>query len=308
MSRPALSASRSIEIIELLAAFPERQFSLSDIVKAAGINIASCHAILNALSDKGYLTRHAKHKTYCLGPSLIAAGLAAQRSQSIVGIAIEAAHKLRDELDTPVLLSTVVGEELLAVKSLPNSTGIEAGMNVGERLPLVPPIGAPFLAWSSQEEIRQWIDRRSTSLSPELRATLEDDLRLTRERGYQVHLRPPETRTIGSLMAEMAKSAHIVDYKDELRKLIEEFDTDICHPVSFAPDEDYDVMLITSPIFDADGRAVYNLAIGGFARQLSGRQLLAYADRLSRTCIEIMRSDRTNGRRPVQAVATTAAA
>ena len=52
MSRPALSATRSIEIIELLATFPERQFNLSDIVKATGINIASTHAILNTLSEK----------------------------------------------------------------------------------------------------------------------------------------------------------------------------------------------------------------------------------------------------------------
>ena len=46
MSRAALSASRSIEVIELLTAFPERQFTLSEVVKTTEINIASCHAIL----------------------------------------------------------------------------------------------------------------------------------------------------------------------------------------------------------------------------------------------------------------------
>ncbi|MDR2856375.1 MAG: helix-turn-helix domain-containing protein [Novosphingobium sp.] len=300
MSRPALSATRSIEIMELLASFPERQFSLSDIVKATEINIASSHAILNALSGKGYITRHPKLKTYSLGPSLIAAGFAAQKAQPIVEHAIDAARKLREELDIPVLLSTVAGEELLAIFSLPDSSGSVAGMTVGERLPLVAPVGAPFLAWSPQEEIDAWIERRNTPLTPELRALLREDLHLTRERGYHVHLRPPERRTIGSLMAEMATSSHIVDYKDEVRKLIHEFSTEMCHPVSFVPETAYDVMLIASPIFDQEGRAAYSLAIGGFMRQLAGRQLLTYADRLSRTCLDIMRSDRSLNRRQTQ--------
>ena len=47
MSRPGLAASRSIDIIELLSLFPERGFTLSEIVRATQINIASCYAVLN---------------------------------------------------------------------------------------------------------------------------------------------------------------------------------------------------------------------------------------------------------------------
>ena len=196
-----------------------------------------------------------------------------------------------------MLLSTVVGPELLAVLSLNDNSGANPGMQVGERLPLVAPIGAPFLAWATHEEIDQWIARRSKPLDEETRRFLDEDLRLTRERGYQVHLLPPETRTIGSLMAEMASSADIVNYKVEVRKLVQEFNSDICRPVQFEPDSFYDVMLIASPIFDTDGNAAYNLAIGGFSRQISGRQLAAYADRLTRKCLEIMRNDRSQSRR-----------
>src|SRR5450756_2568335 len=38
VSRPGLAASRSIDIIEFLALFPERGFTLSEIVRSTGIN------------------------------------------------------------------------------------------------------------------------------------------------------------------------------------------------------------------------------------------------------------------------------
>ena len=57
MSRPALAASRSLEIIELFTSFPERTFTFSEVIKATKINTASCHAILNVLTEKGYLLR-----------------------------------------------------------------------------------------------------------------------------------------------------------------------------------------------------------------------------------------------------------
>ena len=301
MSRPALAATRSIEIFELLATFPERQFTLSEIVNATGINIASSHAILNVLTEKGYLIRSPKLRTYQLGPSIVAIGLSAQKSQPIVARAMQAAEDLHGELGIPVLLSTLVGTEVLAVMSLKDRAGHDAGMEVGERLPLVAPIGAPFLAWASDTEVEEWIERRNTPLKQGLREALLDDLKLTRDRGYQVALRPAEHKTIGSLMAEMATSSHIVDYKIEVSKLIHEFSVDMCQPVKFEEEAFYDVMLIASPIFDQEGNAAFNLSLGGFPQHLSGAQLIKYAERLSHTCLEIMRSDRSQLRRQAQA-------
>lgn len=293
MTRPALSASRSIEIIELLATFPERAFSLSEIVKATKINIASCYAILNALTDKGYLVRTPKQKTYQLGPSLIAVGYAAEKSQPIVERATQAARSLFADLGIPVMLSTVVGDELLAVVSFEDTKGNDAGMRVGERLPLMAPIGTPFLAWAGEEAVQEWIGRRSTPLNPNLLEALHRDLALTRERGYHVALRPQEPRTIGALMSEMARSNSIADYKDEVREVIQTFTEKMCEPVELEPDGQYDVLLIAAPIFDQNGQTLFNLCLGGLPPGLKGTVLLKHAERLSRTCLDIMRNDRT---------------
>lgn len=295
MARPALSASRSIEIVELLATFPERAFSLSEIVKATKINIASCLAILNALSEKGYLVRAPKQKTYQLGPSLIAAGYAAQKGQPLIDHATRAARSLLEDLGFPVMLNTIVGEELLCVISLEDARGEDAGMQVGERLPLMAPIGTPFLAWSDEDAVEAWIANRSSPLNSKLLDALYRDLELTRERGYHIALRPQENRTIGSLMSEMARSKSVADYKDEVRAVIQTFTEEMCAAIVIDPKEIYDVLLIAAPIFDQNGKAIYNLSLGGLPSGLKGSVVLKHAERLSRTCLDIMRAERSIG-------------
>lgn len=293
VSRPALSASRCIEIMELLATFPNRPFSISDLVKATKINIASCYAVLNVLMEKGYVVRSPKTKGFKLGPSLIAAGYAAQKANPLVEHAARAAQALQKDLGFPIMLSTIVGNEIVAVLSLEDSNGRFAGMHVGEKLPLMAPIGSPFLAWASDEAVEQWIALRNEPLDQDVREAVIRDLELTRERGYQVALHPPERQTIGSLMAQMANSNLIRDYKDELSKLIHTFNQQMCQPVRFEEDELYHVQMIAAPIFDQSGNAKYNLCIGGFPERLTGAKLMTYADRLSHACLDIMRADRT---------------
>lgn len=299
MKRPALSAMRSLDVMELLATFPHRNFTLGEIVKATGINIASCHAILNTLVDKGYLARVKGQKRYHLGLSLVAMGQAAQMTQPIVGRAMRAAEQLHTDLGLPVLLSTIVGDEILAVMSLQDRPD-DVLMQVGERLPLVAPIGVPFLAWAPEDEVTRWITRRTTPMSQELLDVLRDDLQLTRERGFQVVLRPPERHTIGSRIAEMANGDGISNYRAELSEVIHQVDQRMCAPVKFVADETYDILMIACPIFDQSGSAIFNISLGSFPRELSGAALLDYADRLSNACLEVMRWTRQEAKRKGQ--------
>lgn len=293
MPRPALSASRSVDVIDFLAAFPGRSFTLSEIARAAKINIASCHAVLNALVERGYLSRRADQRTYTLGPSLVAIGEAALKSQPLVARAKEAAEGLAREFDAPVLLSAVVDNEILGVVSIPDAAGRGPGLRVGERMPLVAPVGAPFLAWSSEEAIEAWIDRRPSPRNERLADEWRHTLALTRERGFQVTLGSPGSPHIASLIAEMATGRRSPNYKNEVINLINSLDGHMLQPETIVPDELYNIVLIASPIFDQNGEAAFNLCLGGFAEKISGAAITAYADRLVRTCLQIMREDRT---------------
>jgi len=306
VARPALSASRSSDIIDFLAAFPDRGFTLSEIVRATKINVASCHAVLTTLTDCGYLTRCAKQRTYTLGPALVAIGQAALKCQPLISSAREAAETLRRELGTAVLLSAVIGDEILAIASVPDAAGRSPGMRVGERKPLVAPIGGPFVAWASEAAIEAWIARhvpRDEKLAAEWRQTLE----LTRKRGYQVVLRAPDTPQIATLMSEMASGRRIPDYKDEVTRLINSFDHQLSQPKTIVADQLYDIVLISAPLFDQNGAAAFNLCLGGFSDRLTGATIVSYADRLGRTCLEIMRADREQPSRRDRAAGASSA-
>ena len=138
----------------------------------------------------------------------------------------------------------------------------------------------------------------------ELRDALYGDLALTRERGYQVATRAPERQHLGTLFAEMANSEIIDDYKREATDVIHRVDQQMCAPVKLVEAKLYDVSLIACPIFDPNGGAAFNLCLGGFPRQLTGDMLLRFAERLSRTCLEIMQSTRTQAMRQIRALSS----
>lgn len=292
MSRPALSASRSFDIIELLAAFPEKGFTMSDISRATGINIASCHAVLTALTERGYLARSSNHKTYKLGLSLIAVGHGAEKSHPMAVRAMQAADQLAKDLGVAVILCTALGQEIFALYAREDAEGRDAGLHVGERLPLVAPVGAPFLAWAQEDEINEWISRRSEPWDQELHDKLKRDIHIIRERGFQVYFRSAASPTIASLMAQMSTTSHLSDYKGEISRLVNSFDYHVGQPEKIEETANYDVMLISAPIFDRNGEAAFNLGLGGFAQPLTGARLISHADKLMRACLDVMRADR----------------
>lgn len=296
MSRLALSASRSFDIIELLATFPDRGFTMSEISRATGINIASCHAVLTTLSNRGYLTRSANQKTYKLGLALIAVGHGAEKSHPMAVRAMEAADKLHAELGLGVLLCTSVGDEILAVYAIEGQSGLHPGLHVGERLPLVAPLGAPFYAWAPEAEIEQWLSRRERSEEDDIGQRVERDIQLIRDRGYQIYFGSGSTSSFASLVADMSNTKALSDYKGKISQLAQSFDYHLAQPEVIESASTYDVVLIAAPIFDRDGKATFNLGLGGFAGPLTGEAINHFAERLLLTCLEVMRSERTSGR------------
>jgi len=292
MARPALAASRSADIIDFLARFPGRGFTLSEIVKGTQINLASCHAVLNALAERGYVTRCPRQKSFRLGPALFAAGTVALASQPLLARAKAAAEGLRDELGIPSLVSTVIGDEILGVVACDTADGSSAGPNVGERMPLVPPVGASFLAWSGESEIEAWLGRAEPGIDDETIAYWREGLARIRERSFQVELRAPESSEMAARMEEMAAGSEATLYKSRLRELVQSWRRHPSQPDRIVHDCEYDLILIAAPIFDRDGRCAYNLCLGGFAGPLGGGEVQTLGNRLVATSLQIMLADR----------------
>jgi DNA-binding IclR family transcriptional regulator len=291
LPRPALSASRSIEVIDLLASVPLRGFTLSEISAAANINLASCHALLNELSARGYLVRCPKRQVYTLGPALTAIGNAALKAQPLVARAEEAAIALNRELGVPTLVSTLAGDDVVGVVSITDADGRDAGMRVGQRIPAQPPGGAPFIAWGSDEAVEEWI----AGAPPEYAEPWRKALASNRKHGFHVTLRAQDGSELATLMSELADGFEDLANRDRLVDLLRSISRYPSHPDEIIPDETYDVALIAAPIFQDSGEALLNLCIGGFPEKLKGEEVMSLARKLARTCIEIMRNHRRGG-------------
>jgi DNA-binding IclR family transcriptional regulator len=284
MVRPALSAARGFEIVDLLAASPERRFTLSEIARAAGINVASCHAVLGVMVERGYLAREPATRSYSLGQMLYAAGQAALLRQPLLDRARNAGEAIVAEVDIPVVISGVIGDDIVGLVSIPDSHGGTTGLRVAERRPLIPPIGTPFIAWAGEEAVAAWLAKASdsdTGSKEELRRAIGT----IRSRGFEVLLRSGE-HTLASALNAFAADPVLA------RGQVHRLGPDMSLPESIEPDGRYEVLMIAAPIFDRHGACAYNLCLGPFAGLLTGAQVLAHADRLLRACVATMQADR----------------
>lgn len=143
VSRPALSASRAVDIIDLLTGLPHRSFSLTEISRQTKINVASCHTVLAVLVERGYITRSVNAR-YSLGRVLVAAGSAALQATPLLVKAEETLRQLAQELDVPMLLTTAIGDEVVCLLSIADRSGRLPSFRAGKRSPLVAPFGTPF--------------------------------------------------------------------------------------------------------------------------------------------------------------------
>ena len=265
---------------------------MSQIARAVNVNTASCHAILTELAERGYVARNPALKTYTLGPSLVSMGNAAMRSQLLIARAEAAAQVLSREHGIPVFLTRAIGNEVVGIFIVPGPEGPGTGLSPGHRLPLVPPIGAPFYAWSADTAIDEWIARRSDAVDKAMIDGWRTALRLVRERGYQVLLRSPASGYFPRMIAELASGQKLTNYKKRISDFFEAIDQSHRQIEMIEPDQLYEVILIAAPIFDQDGDAIYNLCIGISSDEISGEMIERYAEGLLRTCVQIMRDGR----------------
>lgn len=291
MPRPALSASRCVDILDFLAAFPNRAFTLSEIAKAAKINLASCHAVLTALADRGYVTRSPQQRTYVLGPALVALGAAAERGQPLIERARDVAATLVRELGVPVLLGGIAGDDIVGIISMPDVAGRTAGQREGQRVPLVPPVGASFLAWATEEEINAWLAKAPGTTDPKLIQSWRGSLEKIREHGYHITLLSRDSVKLSTMLAEFSSRNRVSDYKDDFIDLMNSPGWARLEPETIDPDAMYETVSIAAPIFDENGVATYNMCLGGFSKKLKGATLLRYADRLVLACLQVMGGD-----------------
>jgi DNA-binding IclR family transcriptional regulator len=253
-----------------LVAHPGKAATLSEFSKELDLNIASTHAVLAVLTHSGYLVRHPIRRTYTIGPLLVAAGHIAQQEHPAVEHAQEAITSLSEQFGYELLVTTAAGDAIVVLaRAGPHHP---RGLEVGRRIPLVPPMGSVFVAWQTEEAIAEWM-QRAGELTVEQRRGLRAMLQSVASNGYSIALRQqdtdparwsfdPATRDRQGMKEQKVDPSH--------GYLLEDID----------PARSYDVQMIAAPVFDTEGQVALALVLAEVPRLMPADDIRQWAARL----------------------------
>jgi len=280
MARPALAAARSVEVLSFLAAHPVESFTLTELSERLAINRASLHAVLGTLADAGYLTRHPAHRTYGLGPAVIALGHAALERHRAVDRARDEMRSLAAELDLEVLATVRVGGDMLAVARAGPHQPAPSTLQVGQRVPLVPPLGPVFLAHAEPAAVDSWLAAGGLDPAGAEAKRYRGILRTVRRRGFSVALRQEAQSQLGQVLAGLAANPGDNALRARLHHSLAELEQADYQLADLAPHARYDVSLVGAPVFDARGEVALALWALGFQQPLDAAALVRIARRV----------------------------
>jgi hypothetical protein len=144
--KPALAASRALQVIDFMSVHPGQAMSKTEISRALKINPASTLAVMASLTECGYVVRHPAHKTYTLGPALVAVGHSAMIQNPSLEAAREELRLISKEIQAQCAASVLMGDVMVAVVTEGTAQRAGTWTRVGERVPFAAPYGAPFAA------------------------------------------------------------------------------------------------------------------------------------------------------------------
>lgn len=287
MARRAPAVERSIAVLNFLASRPDDRFTLSEIARAADLNKATLHAILGALTEAGFVLREEEKKTYGLGPALVALGGAAIEANPAVQLALPHMEGLSNELGLDCVASTAIEDQIVILTRTSSRRPFGIEVEPGQRLPLAPPLGTVFIAWSSQSEIDRWLAKVGPKASNADIQRYRQAVDTVRGRGYSLGLGgepiPREERTVKGrprTLEDNVRSIRVDEYA------LIELDNSSAYRLNH----------IGAPIFDQHGRVSLALFLIGFQGDIAAGEVPRYAERLRYACAAI--TEKIGGREP----------
>lgn len=278
MSRSSPAVRRVAAILNFMAAHPSQAFTLTELIRALKLSRATCHALLTGLVEVGFLYR-ASDKQYVLGPALVAVARNAAEHASPLLVAQPEMRVLADEFDAVCAASFRDDHEVVVAERAASVSNLDDAMPRGSRLKLHPVPGAIFFAWSPQKEVDAWLDACKPRPGPGERTRMQAVMTFTREHGYAVHVNSPETSAADDGAA--ADEAHNFPIT-----LLARMDSET----------PYDLVSITAPVFDGDGKVALALSLSGLPHPTMGAEVEVAGRRLRQACDRI--SEYIAGRQP----------
>lgn len=267
MTQISPPVTRAVSVLNFLAEHAEQAFTLSEIAKSLRISSATCHNLLTALTDAGYLYRTAG-KTYVLGPALARVSQAALAPAVTMQVARPEMRLLADEFDVVCSASFLVDDKII-VRERASSVSHLNWHKQSLTVHSLASSGAMFLAWDDAA-LARWQANEAASLDAATTDRVEQSLAFLRARGFTFGVR--------KVPLVDAKQAQELQYQADM--------TDHA-PASLEPDELYQLGYVVSPVFARPGAVAFSLSLTGFTAPLRGAAVEAMGERLRSACDRI---------------------
>jgi DNA-binding IclR family transcriptional regulator len=264
MARPSPQTNRVVALIEILAARPNEALTLADVTRRLGVNKSTCYSMLAALTEVGWLLRDPFHKTYRLGPALVAVGRAASSGFPALDFVRPAMIELSRGVGSHCLALAVATEHVTVVDQVRDVRAVGAPIGHGY-IPLRPPFGAAVAAWSSAESARRWLALAPPGTADRYAAALD----VVRRRGFVVELAEPS----------WAPPTHGTSLPEVVEQLARLLPPDVL-PLELSPTKSYAVSAINAAVVDPSGEVVLIVSLMGFPGPLTGAEVEVTGRRL----------------------------
>ncbi len=278
-SRAALAATRSLDILSFLAANPGQAYSLTELARALEVNPSSMFAIVNAMTDAGYLSRHTFQKTYRLGVVTAAVGLAARHQDPLLEMATDEIRRLAEELDIESVVVAAVGGDMVTLACAGPTTGRFLSF-IGQRAPYAAPVGSIFAAWADDERAEAWLERTEPALDDKARKDYRKVLDVVRREGHAV---------VTLVDRSWRFAAAPVNATPSRNRLL----------VPLSPGSTHRVHYVGVPVFDVQGNVELGLFAAGTSTRMTVDRVNQLADGLHDAAAGIM--NRVGAKKPAAA-------
>lgn len=271
--RTSNAADRVVTLLQYLAERPTEGFTISELSRRLEISKATCHALAGSLIEAGWLTRDPSNMHVTLGPAVFAAGARFMKSP---GEFTEYARPEMEFLSAKYAAQGVatipVGDEIVVTDTFgsPGAPGI--ANHVGQRIPLRPPLGFIYVAWSDEEERAIWQGYESDAVA--------EVLRVVRERGFSVALNLDVPPAIEKIIREVQATRSPTEIEAVVSSVLDALRLHEYTALAIARDQEYRVRNVSVPVFDSAKRLSLVLSLVGFSRPLSGSTILTVANAL----------------------------
>jgi DNA-binding IclR family transcriptional regulator len=253
--------------------------TVTELARATGTPRATCHTVLLALTDGGFVVRN-QDLRYRLGPACITVGKAASDSITVLREAAIEAERLAH--DTSSCVAVLVGEndEMRTIEVFDCAPPLGLRFRVGLAVPLVAPFGVAFAAWRTETDVQRWLANPGRHLDAGEVDRHREALRAVRQRGFSITVEANRRSELVEVLNALMVSPHAEDSQRRRDELIAGMMLSEYLPAALDDQSVLRFSQISAPVFDVHGGVAAVISLSGLTYDVTGEHVNALGRRI----------------------------